>query len=122
MLMETPGPGYPKTAKKGTSILRPRFSASHTPSTPTRQIEDESDALAESDRDITDDELQLVRLPADVSLRIKNEKNVTRKRKLEIPVENVHKKPRNKIPQSFQFGRGRPPLTTVPVLLPHIHI
>ena len=120
--MQTPAPGYPKTAKKGTSILRPRFSASHTPVTPTRQFEDDSDALVDSDRDTTDDELQLVQLPTDVSLRITNEEKATRKRKVEVSAENVHKKPRHKIPQSFQFGRGRPPLTTVPVLLPHIHI
>ena len=122
MPMETPGPRYPKTAKKGTSILRPRFSASHSPSTPTPQIEDESDDLVELDKDTTDDELELLQLPADVSLGIKNEKNTTRKRKVEVTVENLRKKPRNQIPQSFQFGCGRPPLTTVPVLLSHIHI
>jgi hypothetical protein len=120
--METPGPRYPKTAKKGTSILRPTFSASHTPGTPTPQIEDESNDLVESDRDTTDDELELLQLPADLSLGTKNEKNTTRKRKVEGTVENVWKKPRNQIPQSFQFGCGRPPLTTVPVLLSHIHI
>ena len=119
MPMQTPGPGYPKTAKKGTSILRPRFSASHTPGTPTRHVEDENDSLGESDKGSTDDELELLQLPADLSLRIKNEKKVTRKRKVEVAVENAHKKSRNNIPQSFQFGRGRPPLTTVPVLLPH---
>ena len=117
--METPGPRYPKTAKKGTSILRPRFSASHTPGTPTRQMDDESDALVESDRDSTDDELQLVQLPVDVSLRIKNEKKATQKRKVEGSVENVQKRSRNKNPESLQFGRGRPPLTTVIVHFPN---
>lgn len=125
LAVETPVQGYPRTAKKGTSILRPRFSMSHTPGTPTRQMESQSsDGLVESDTDFTDDdELQLVQLPADVSQRIKNDKiATTRKRKSEELVNNNSKRSHNndrvevankKNLNSIQFGRGRPPLTTV---------
>ena len=124
MGIETPAQAYPKTAKKGTSILRPRFSMSHThtPGTPTREMDSQSmtsGGLLESDKDLTDDELQLLQLPADVSQRIKNEKIPSRKRKSDETIQNNSKRVRGsrmevpKNPPSIQFGRGRPPLSTV---------
>ena len=125
LTIETPAQGYRKTAKKGTSILRPRLSMSHTPGTPTRQLEKQlsmsPDGLVGSEMDLSDGELELVQLPADVSQRIKNDKLPTRKRKSEEIIENDSKRSRSYRkevsinPRSFQFGRGRPPLTTVPV-------
>jgi hypothetical protein len=113
-------PAYPKTAKKGTSILRPRFSMDHTPGTPTKQGDSQSDMLVDSDNSTDDDELQLLQIPPDVSTHIKEEKKpaTRRKRKFEAPpVEDPIEPPK----LGIQFGRGRPPLTTVPVL-PNPHI
>jgi hypothetical protein len=120
---------YPRTAKKGTSVLRPRYSMSRTPGTPTRQVDQESEPSSTDmhphSGPITDaeEELQLLQLPADVSQRIQNEKKtLTRKRKFDHePVEKVFKRPRNTQTDeptdffSVKFGRGRPPLTTVMV-------
>jgi len=122
----TPAPGYTHTAKKGTSVLRPQFSMSQTPGTPTRQGDPESDSTDlpfASERDVTDeDDIQLLQLPIDVSQRIQNEtKPLVRKRKAEDTDDEVVKrlrKGRNGPPAksiSFKFGRGRPPLTTVTV-------
>jgi hypothetical protein len=125
MAIQTPIQGFSRTAKKGTSILRPRLSMSNTPDTPTQQTESQtmiSNDLIESDGDITDDELQLIQLPADLSQRIKNDKIVPRKRKPKHIIDNFPKRFRNarvKVPpkdsDSMQFGRGRPPLSTSPV-------
>ena len=112
LTMETPS--FPKTAKKGTSILRPRFSMDHTPETPTKNGDSQSDMLVDSDHSTDDDELQLLQVPPDVSTRMQgDQKPITRrKRKIEANSENRAAK---KSKRSFQFGRGRPPLTTVPV-------
>ena len=125
MAIQTPTQEFPKTAKKGTSILRPRFSMSNTPDTPTQQTEGQrmiSNDLIESDGDITDGELQLVQLPADLSQRIKNDKILPRKRKPKDIIDNFPKRFRNarveappKDSHSIQYGRGRPPLSTSPV-------
>lgn len=108
-------PAFPKTAKKGTSILRPRFSMDHTPGTPTKQGDSQSDMLVDSDPSTDDDELQLLQIPPDVSTRIQGEKKPVkrRKRQIESSVENPN--PVKQPARNIQFGRGRPPLTTVPV-------
>jgi hypothetical protein len=123
---DTPAPGYLQPAKKGTSVLRPQFSMSQTPGTPTRQGDPESDSIdipLASERDVTDeDEIQLLQLPIDISQRIQNEKKpLIRKRKIDDTDDEVIKRPRktrNGVPtksSSFKFGGGRPPLTTVTV-------
>jgi len=105
-------PAYPKTAKKGTSILRPRFSMEHSPGTPTKQGDSQSDMLVDSDNSTDDDELQLLQIPPDVSTRIKEKKPATRrKRKIDALVEDPVKQPN----LGMKSGHGRPPLTTVPV-------
>jgi hypothetical protein len=103
-------PAYPNPAKKGTSILRPRFSMDHTPGTPTKQGDSQLDMLVDSDNSTDDDELQLLQIPPDVSTHVKEEKKpaTRRKRKFEAPPIEPPK-------LGIQFGRGRPPLTTVPV-------
>ena len=125
--METPAPGYRKTARKGTSVLRPSMSVSQTPTTPTRQG---AETPTSNIVDLTgpdDEELQLLRLPEDVSRRIKKDasevektrRKLTRKRKFEV-IQDEDEKPRNQRPSNplhkpLQFGHGRPPLTTVTV-------
>jgi hypothetical protein len=118
-LLPVETPAYPKTAKKGTSILRPRFSMDHSPGTPTKQGDSQSDMLVDSDNSTDDDELQLLQIPPDVSTQIKEEKKpiTRRKPKFEALVEDPIEPPK----LGIQFGRGRPPLTTVPVL-PNPHI
>jgi hypothetical protein len=118
---KTPAPRYPKTAKKGTSSLRPRLSLSQTPGTPIPQMESQStasDPRVDSENDSSDDDLQLLKIPPDVSRRVQHEEKITRKRKPDAVNENAFtrsKKNRTENPASIQFGRGRPSLTTVPV-------
>ena len=129
LAVETPAPGYRHHARKGTSVLRPSMSVSQTPATPTRQG---AESPASSMIDITsydDEELQLLRLPEDVSERIQKDiseagntrRKLTRKRKFEVIKDEDEvsrkKKPSNPLNRPFQFGRGRPPLTTVTVQL-----
>lgn len=132
LAMETPAPGYRRTASKGTSVLRPSMSVSQTPATPTRQGNESpcSNIIDLTGRD--DEELQLLRLPEDVSQRIKKDiseaektrKLLTRKRKFEVIQDDEDDKPRkpqqssNPLNNPLRFGRGRPPLTTVTVPLP----
>jgi hypothetical protein len=122
---ETP-PDYHQTARKGTSVLRPRFSITGTPGTPTRPGDPESDSTdmaTRSEREITDEEeIQLLQLPIDVSSHIQNESKVSRKRHIEDVDEGVERPRKTRMaepakPASFNFGRGRPPLTTVTVIL-----
>ena len=127
LAMETPAPGYQKIARKGTSVLRPSVSISQTPATPTRLS---AESLSSNIIDLTgpdDDELQLLKLPEDVSQRIrkdiseaeKTRRTLTRKRKFEASQDEDEKprrqQPSNPLKKPLQFGRGRPPLTTVTV-------
>ena len=107
-------PAYPKRAKKGTSILRPRLSIEHTPGTPTKNGDSQSDMLVDSDNSTDDDELQLVQVPPDVKKRMQRDEKAVgrRKRKIESLVDN----PINEHKMAIQFGRGRPPLKTVQVV------
>jgi hypothetical protein len=127
LAMETPAPGYQKIARKGTSVLRPSVSISQTPATPTRLS---AESPSSNIIDLTgpdDEELQLLKLPEDVSQRIrkdiseaeKTRRPLTRKRKFEV-IQDEDEKPRRQQPSNplkkpLQFGRGRPPLTTVTV-------
>jgi len=128
LAMETPAPGYRTTARKGTSVLRPSLSVSQTPATPTRHG---AESPSSNIIDLTspdDEELHLLRLPEDVSQRIKKDiseaeqtrRQLTRKRKFDV-LRDEEELPRkqsssNPLKKPLQFGRGRPPLTTVTVL------
>lgn len=129
LTVETPAHGYRHHARKGTSVLRPSLSVSQTPATPTRQgVESPTSNII----DITggdDEELQLLRLPEDVSERTQKDipeaenarRKLTRKRKFEVIKDEDEvsrkQKPSNPMNKPLQFGRGRPPLTTVTVQL-----
>ena len=129
LAMETPAHGNRRTASKGTSVLRPSMSVSRTPATPTRPG---NESPASNIVDLTspdDEELRLLRLPEDVSQRIKKDiseaektrRLLTRKRKFEVIQDDDDEKPRkpqkssNPLNKPLRFGRGRPPLTTVTV-------
>lgn len=125
--METPAPRYPKkAATKGTSSLRPRLSMSQTPSTPIPQMDNHSiasDLRVDSENDSSDDDLQLLKVPPDISRREQHEEKISRKRKPDEVNETTFtqsKRNRSENPtilNSIKFGRGRPSLTTVPVIL-----
>lgn len=132
MELETPAAAiHTKKGRKGTSSLRPRQSLlSHTPGTPTRQKDNDSDGgLINVDEILSDDEIQLIELPKDLSLDLKPKSANNKRLSGEYPASNASKRLRktrneaasenrsNAPPQalSFKFGRGRPPLTTVPV-------
>jgi hypothetical protein len=114
-----------KRGKKGMSSLRPRLSSvSQAPVIPTRFNRSDLDVLFDANPSFSDDEVQIIEAPKDLSLKVKS----TNKRRLdEHPHANSSKRPRNgqteavsenpaKSPFiSFKFGRGRPPMTTVPV-------
>jgi hypothetical protein len=129
LMVETPAPGYRHHARKGTSVLRPSVSICQTPATPTRQF---AESPTSNMVDLTgpdDEQLQLLRLPEDVSERIRKDiseaentrRTLTRKRKFEASKDEGEvsrkQKPSNPLKEPLQFGRGRPPLTTVTVLL-----
>ena len=126
--METPPPG--SQAKKGKSVLRPRFSKSMTPSTPTRETNRHgsvSSELVTESNDLTngdEDELQLLEIPPGF-LRMPDEKTA-RKRKMRVHVDDPSetskrsRKQENTQVAGMQFGRGRPPLTTVKVFHRHV--
>lgn len=126
--VETPAMELPnRTGRKGRSSLRPRLSSvSHTPGTPTRRNDSDSDVLIDLNAVFSDDELQHIKVPRDLSSSLKT-KPTNKRFSYEYPSTNASKRPRNARneaapenppnPQavSFKFGRGRPPLITVPV-------
>lgn len=116
-----------RTGKKATSTLRPRLSSvSHTPGTPSRRNDSNSDVLIDLEKVFSDDEVQLIEVPKDLSLNLKT-KSGNKRVSDEYPSDNASKRPRktrnevaskntqNPPTLDFKFGRGRPPLTTVPV-------
>jgi hypothetical protein len=132
MEVETPAAAIrTKKGRKGTSSLRPRQSSlSHTPGTPTRQKDTDADnGIINIDEIVSDDEVQLIELPKDLSLDLKPKSANNKRLSGEYPAANGTKrlrKTRNEAasetrsnapspPLAFKFGRGRPPLTTVPV-------
>jgi hypothetical protein len=132
MEVETPAAAiHTKKGRKGTSSLRPRqTSVSHTPGTPTRQKDNDSDGgIINIDEIVSDDEVQLVELPKDLSLDVKPKSASNKRLSGPYPTANATKrlrKTRNEAasekrsnalppPLTFKFGRGRPALTTVPV-------
>jgi hypothetical protein len=84
LTMETPV--LPRTAQKGTSVLRPSMSVSQTPGTPTKPFQRETGSVSSSvliDLTNTDeDELQLLKVPPDISTRIEEKQPAKRKFKV----------------------------------------
>jgi len=117
---------HEKTGKKGTSSLRPRLSSVlHTPGTPVRRGGSDSDVLY-MDKVSSDDECQIIEGKKNLSLDFKT-KSLNKRLSSEDPLVNASKRPRksrdkgatrnprNQSSVPFNFGRGRPALTTVPV-------
>jgi hypothetical protein len=122
-LCVTTTPGYAKQARKGTSVLRPRLSMTPAEPTASRQLIGSSFDSAE---DLTlgeDDEIQLLEMPPGVPM-MKQTSNqgtkvkVTRKRKFDVHRDDsVNRTQEGEAGEPFQFGRGRPPLSSVAVAL-----
>jgi hypothetical protein len=123
--METPEPSNTHRAKKGKSVLRPRMSMSMTPATPTRDIqrdESESSDLFGGFADLTnDDDEVLSDIPPKISKKMSIGK-FSKKRKSRVLSDDsssvskrIRKENDVRIEKEIQFGRGRPPLTTVKV-------
>jgi hypothetical protein len=68
----------------------------------------------DSDNSTDDDELQLLQIPPDVSTHVKEEKKPVTRRKRKFEAQDPIDPPK----LGIQFGRGRPPLTTVAVTTP----
>ena len=114
-----------KTGRKGTSSLRPRLpSVLHTPGTPTRRDDSDSDVL-DVGKVSSDDDCQIIE-PKNFSLGFKTKSSNKRvlgedpsanasKRPRKTRNEAATRNPRNRPSLPFKFGRGRPALTTVPV-------
>jgi len=115
-----------KIGRKGTSSLRPRLSSVlHTPGTPTRHDDSDSDIL-DVGKVSSDDECQIIEPKKNLSSDFKTKSFNKRilgedqsanasKRPRKTRNEAATRNPRNQPSIPFKFGRGRPALTTVPV-------
>jgi hypothetical protein len=120
-------PVLPRTALKGTSVLRPSMSVTQTPSTPTKPFQRETLSVSSSiliDLTNTDeDELQLLKVPPDISTRLQEKQPAKRKFKVHND-ETVRPSRKTRLDRKgnpgnvdpLHFNLTRAPLTTVMVL------
>ena len=121
-----------RTAKKGTSALRPRLFTSGTINTPTQRSDEiQRLEIVDSEEEESDDARQIQGMSKGASeqLQTTNKPSILGKRKLEsvhVAIKRTRKalsddtsSNRDETPTSappFEYGRGRPPLATVIVL------